>query len=136
MKSKTIVIRGYHCDSYGHVNNARYLELLEEARWEALSSAISDGVFKTRNLLFIVVNISINYRAEVKPNDTVEIHTEIKEFGKKSITFYQRILNQSTQKMAVDADVKFVLVNEHTKKMVFIDDELKHVFEDLSNKQV
>lgn len=29
-----IKIRGYHTDSYQHVNNARYLEFLEEARWQ------------------------------------------------------------------------------------------------------
>ena len=28
-----IKIRGYHLDLFGHVNNARYLEFLEEARW-------------------------------------------------------------------------------------------------------
>ncbi|MEP8710355.1 hypothetical protein ABKV66_22685, partial [Enterobacter hormaechei] len=28
-----IKVRGYHLDVYQHVNNARYLEFLEEARW-------------------------------------------------------------------------------------------------------
>ena len=28
-----IRIRGFHCDAYGHVNNARWVELLEEVRW-------------------------------------------------------------------------------------------------------
>ena len=28
-----IKVRGYHLDGYQHVNNARYLEFLEEARW-------------------------------------------------------------------------------------------------------
>lgn len=27
-----IRVRNYHLDGYGHVNNARYLEFLEEAR--------------------------------------------------------------------------------------------------------
>ena len=26
-------VRGYHLDGYGHVNNARYLEFMEEGRW-------------------------------------------------------------------------------------------------------
>ena len=29
----TFPIRTFHTDSFGHVNNAKYLELLEEARW-------------------------------------------------------------------------------------------------------
>ena len=33
MHHTPIKVRGYHLDLYGHVNNARYLEFLEEARW-------------------------------------------------------------------------------------------------------
>jgi len=33
MHTTQIKVRGYHCDFYGHVNNARFLEFLEEARW-------------------------------------------------------------------------------------------------------
>ncbi len=29
-----VTIREHHLDTFGHVNNATYLELLEEARWE------------------------------------------------------------------------------------------------------
>jgi acyl-CoA thioester hydrolase len=32
-----VVIRERHVDSYGHVNNATYLELYEEARWEVIT---------------------------------------------------------------------------------------------------
>ena len=34
-----IKVRGYHLDVYQHVNNARYLEFLEEARWDAWKAA-------------------------------------------------------------------------------------------------
>ncbi len=33
-----IKIRGYHLDLYGHVNHARYLEFLEDARWGMMES--------------------------------------------------------------------------------------------------
>lgn len=128
MKSSDIKVRGYHCDSYGHVNNARYLEFLEEARWEALGTAIDTGFFKERGLLFVVVNININYRAEVLPNDVLHVETTLKEFRNRSIVFYQRIENQNSGKLAVDADVTFVLLDQQTKKMVAIDDEIKSVF--------
>ncbi len=41
MNPTTIRIRGYHLDGYGHVNNARYLEFLEEARWAYFSNTNS-----------------------------------------------------------------------------------------------
>ena len=134
MKSREIVIRGYHCDSYGHVNNARYLELLEEARWEALTTAMESGFFERRDLLFVVVNINVNYRAEVQPNDRVVINTRLKEFGRKSITFYQTIQNQTTDKLAVDADVKFVLLKSRSKQMETIDEEIRELFTRLNDE--
>lgn len=34
MLNKTrIKVRGYHLDLFQHVNNARYLEFMEEGRW-------------------------------------------------------------------------------------------------------
>ena len=60
MNPTTIRIRGYHLDGYGHVNNARYLEFLEEARW---------AYFEQHQLLpllqgdmIVVARIDIRYR--------------------------------------------------------------------------
>ena len=36
--STDINIRGYHIDVFGHMNNARYLELMEEARWRYIDA--------------------------------------------------------------------------------------------------
>jgi len=34
-----VLIREGHLDTFGHVNNATYLQLAEEARWEMLVSS-------------------------------------------------------------------------------------------------
>ncbi len=40
MPHQTLIkVRGYHLDIYQHVNNARYLEFLEEARWSYLEDS-------------------------------------------------------------------------------------------------
>ena len=57
-----IKVRGYHCDFYGHVNNARYLELLEEARWQFLEDGLDLAYWKQRNMGFVVASVTINYR--------------------------------------------------------------------------
>lgn len=36
ISSVALRVRGYHLDGYGHVNNARYLEFMEEGRWAFL----------------------------------------------------------------------------------------------------
>lgn len=57
-----IKVRGYHLDVYQHVNNARYLEFLEEARWDWLENHEGFRWMTKNNIAFIVVNININYR--------------------------------------------------------------------------
>ena len=37
MFSYELLIREQHLDSYGHVNNATYVSLFEEARWELIT---------------------------------------------------------------------------------------------------
>lgn len=57
-----IKVRGYHLDVYQHVNNARYLEFLEEARWDGLENSPAFQWMMEKNIAFVVVNININYR--------------------------------------------------------------------------
>lgn len=45
-----IKVRGYHLDVYQHVNNARYLEFLEEARWDGLENSDSFQWMTARNI--------------------------------------------------------------------------------------
>ena len=62
MKDTIIKVRGYHLDVYQHVNNARYLEFLEEARWNALEDGDLISTLQQNNWGFAVVNINIAFR--------------------------------------------------------------------------
>ena len=53
-----IKVRGYHLDLYSHVNNARYLEFLEEARWSFFEDKSDLPRFMKSGLALIVVNIN------------------------------------------------------------------------------
>ena len=37
LHEKPIVISEAHLDSFGHLNNARYLEIFEQARWDLIT---------------------------------------------------------------------------------------------------
>ncbi len=66
-----IRIRGYHTDLYQHVNNARYLEFLEEGRWQLLEDHFNLEDFMKKGFLFFVVNINISYKRQARVNDIV-----------------------------------------------------------------
>lgn len=52
MTTTQIRVRGYHEDRFGHVNHARYLEFLEDARWAHLEERGIDAAFLRSRGLF------------------------------------------------------------------------------------
>jgi thioesterase-3 len=106
-----IKVRGYHTDLYQHVNNARYLEFLEEARWQLLEDHMDLESFMRGGYLFFVVNINISYRSPARVGDTVTVRSGLKRIGNKSAVIRQQIINKATGTVCVDADVTFVIAD-------------------------
>jgi len=119
-----IKVRGYHLDMYGHVNNARYLEFFEEARWCYIEEKINLSEWKGRGYAFLVVNININYRQPALLDQILAIHCELSKIGKKSATIHQKMLIKGSDKIIADADVTFVVINRATQKTLPMEGEL------------
>jgi thioesterase-3 len=122
-----IKVRGYHLDVYSHVNNARYLEFLEEGRWALFEDLALTKEALARGYAFNIVNINISYTNEACLGEMLILKTELKKYGTKSITLSQKIFRKSDGKQAVDADVTFVLLDMKTGKSVELDENLKNL---------
>ena len=118
-----IKVRGYHADFYGHVNNARYLEFFEEDRWAHLESTIDLQKWAARGLIFLVVNINVNYRKAVGVGETICVSTEIEKIGSKSAILLQKIFLKGTDTVAADARITFV-VADRTGRAVVLEGEV------------
>ena len=69
-----IIVRGFHIDVFSHVNNARYLEFMEEARWVVIDNYFDLKRMQTKGIIFVVVNININYRRLASMGDMLELN--------------------------------------------------------------
>lgn len=125
----TIKVRGYHLDLYRHVNNARYLEFLEEARWSFLESRGNIESLEKSGHTFAVVNININYRRAAYMGEILQIATAITAIGARSCVMHQLVTLQGTDTVIADADVTFVLVNTQTEKAALLEGELRAAME-------
>lgn len=125
-----IKVRGYHADFYGHVNNARYLEFFEEDRWARFESVIDLQQWQKIGLVFLVVNINVNYRKAVPVGATILITTKLEKIGNKSVALKQEIVFKDTKEVAADAIVTFV-IREATGKAAQIEGELLEELEKL-----
>lgn len=103
-----IRIRGYHLDVFQHVNNARYLEFLEEARWDFFEQVGLTPLFLDNGLGMAVVNININYRHSAKLNDLIEITTSFQSINQRSAVISQLITRHGTDQVIADAHITFV----------------------------
>ena len=67
-------VRFRDCDSMGHMNNAVYSTFLEEARIDVVGD-LAD---------FILARVEIDFRAELRAGDEVEVRTRCAHVGTKS----------------------------------------------------
>jgi thioesterase III len=102
-------IRGYHLDDYGHVNNARWLELLEEARWRWLEETIDLRTWDDRGLGLAVMNIDVRFRRPAVRHDVLHLRVWMSRLASKGGTCCQRVFRAGTDELLVESSVTFVL---------------------------
>lgn len=119
-----IKVRGYHLDLFAHVNNARYLEFMEEARWAMFEQATDFQAFAKKGYAFTVVNININYRHPALVNQVLVIESELTRFSQRSAVIHQAIKLKGSKILVADADVTFVMIDIHQKKAAALTGEL------------
>ncbi len=80
-------VRSYELDMLGHVNNAVFLNWLEQARLEAFERiGWSLEALIARRWMTHVVRIEIDYRREVRFGDEVVVLTRVEGIGRTSLT--------------------------------------------------
>jgi len=124
-----IKVRGYHMDVYQHVNNARYLEFLEEARWDGLEKSAGFQWMTANNIAFIVVNININYRRPAVLGDVLRIDSSLQQLSGKSGVLSQVVTLEPEGQVVADALLTFVCIDLKTQKAVSIEGELRQHLE-------
>ena len=96
---KTVAIRWRDLDGFNHVNNAVFLNYLEEGRDAWLANALGDGE-PTMNE-FVVRHIAIDFVSQLTQEDgAVEVVVEVEKVGGSSITLRETITALSDGRVA------------------------------------
>ena len=112
MHKTYLTVRGYELDSYGHVNNAVYLQYLEQARWEIMKEMNLLDYLSDQELLMVVIETRIRYIREACLFDELVVETDIQP-GSPFVIFRQRIRNQKSGLLVSRASVKTILIDTH-----------------------
>jgi len=125
-----IKVRGYHLDIFQHVNNARYLEFLEEGRWAFFEDFGVGTDMMAQGIAWVVVNININFKKEANFGDVLEVQTAFSKLGNRSISMQQNIVNSKTQALVAEAQVTYVCFSQARKEAVALPEEYRHKIEE------
>ncbi len=119
-----IRVRTYECDSYGHVNNATFLNYCEVARVDLLEKMGYDLTsLKQAGFLLVIVKIEIEYIKPAYANDELEVTVDWIERGKTSATFEQEIYHLGKNELIARARIIWV-ATDLTGKPIAIPDLL------------
>jgi YbgC/YbaW family acyl-CoA thioester hydrolase len=104
-------VRGYELDSYGHVNNAVYLNYYEQARWEIFRQFNLLDCFNKNHLLLVVTEIKIRYSREIGLFDELVIQTKVKKEA-PYLVFYQKMYLCNSNVKVSSANVKTLFTDK------------------------
>jgi acyl-CoA thioester hydrolase len=118
----SLQVRTYECDSYGHVNNANYLNYLEFARYEHLKDIGFDYIKAVEAGYGVyIARIEIDYKKPAITDDTLNIKTWPIKKGAVSGVLAQEI--RCGDDILIEAKVTWAFVNAKTGMPVKIPPE-------------
>lgn len=108
-----------HLDTFGHVNNARYFELLEEARWARVTEG-GYGLETVQKLRKgpVVLAAEIEFKRELKLREEIEITTQAIEQNGKIGKIEQYILNPADGSVHARAVFTFGFFDLEKRKLM------------------
>ena len=121
-----IQIRFSDLDTQWHVNNARFVSFLEEARlayYRHLKLFEGESFF---DLPLIVADIHITYLAPISLHEKIKVGARVKRLGNKSLEFEFEILSESGEVKARSENV-MVAYDYHQKKTITLDEKHRKI---------
>lgn len=115
--SYPITIKESHLDTFGHVNNAIYLALFEEARWELITNN-GFGIKQIREtgLGPTILEIKIRFLKELRLREKIVIETRVVSYNKKIGVLNQKMIRAG--EVCCEAEFVIALFDVKARKIV------------------
>lgn len=108
-----------HLDTFGHVNNATYLELYEQARWDIISSrGFSLEEIQTKKVGPVVLDLNLKFQAELRNRETITIKSKVLGMKNKYAMEMEQQMIKSDGKVASTMLISFGLFDLKERKLL------------------
>lgn len=121
-----VLILETHLDTYGHVNNATYLQIYEEARWDLISSK-GYGLKKIHDSKIgpIVLEVNLKFLKEIQLRETITVVSEMLSYTGKISQMKQQMLREDGTVLS-EAIFTIALFDLKARKLILPTPEWKH----------
>lgn len=111
-------IRESHLDTFGHVNNAVYVQLFEEARWELIHQR-GYGLNKVLETQKgpIILGIEIKFKREVLYRENVKILSSFTR-GKGSLLQIHQEMRNEKNEVCAEAEITSAFFDLKLRKLI------------------
>lgn len=123
-----LMIRESHIDTIGHVNNATYLEIFEDARWDLITkNGYGLKEVQEKQISPIILEINIKFLKELRNRENVVVRTQSIGFEGKIGKLKQTLVKSDGSESAVAIIIYGVFDMKLRKLIVPTSDWMKAV---------
>ncbi len=113
-----LLIQEQHLDTFGHVNNAAYLQILEQARWDLVTrNGYGLDEVHRRGIGPVVLEIRLRFRRELRNRQRVTIRSWVEAYAGKTGKLLQQILDDSGT-LCCEAEFTVGLLDLTTRRLI------------------
>lgn len=99
-----VLIKELHLDSFGHVNNAIYVQLYEEARWDFITkNGFGLDVIQRDQVGPVLLDLQVKFKREIKNREVIKITSQAIEVMNSKMLVLQQKMVKSDGKIASEA---------------------------------
>lgn len=113
-----LLIHERHLDTFGHVNNATYLDLFEEARWDLITrNGYGLAEVQARKIGPTILEISLRFVREIKNRERITVKSWLESYTGKVGRFRQQMVNVNGD-LCCDATFVMGLFDMQSRKLI------------------
>ena len=113
-----VLIREHHLDTFGHVNNARYLDLFEEARWDLVTrNGYGLDEVVRRRVGPVILEVNLKFQRELRNRQAIVIKTWLDAYAGKIARMTQQMVDEQGRSCC-DAQFVFGLFDLTARKLI------------------
>lgn len=114
-----VLIRESHLDSFGHVNNAAYVQLYEEARWDFITKNGFGLNYVLENQIGpVILDLKVRFKRELKNRETIKILSRTIEVVSPKIMVLEQSMINKDGKVASDATFTIGFFDMKERKLI------------------